>query len=193
VVNAHRATARRELLGGAGATLAAGAAVLMSGCGQKAHIPRQAVKKAPPPVQHRDVEILNAALALERRTVAAYTAGIPLLPRSVAKTAKQFLNEELEHTGELLALIKAAGGIAPPRADSYDIAHPHDTRGVLRLLHQLESTQIAGYLRAIPRLSPGPLRAEVASVLANDAQHISILRLAQDGNPLPSAFVTGSE
>ena len=62
--------------------------------------------------------------------------------------------------------------------------------GQFRLLHQLESTQIAGYLRAIPRLSPGPLRAEVASVLANDAQHISILRLAQDANPLPSAFVT---
>ena len=151
------------------------------------------VKKVSLLLQHRDVQILNAALALERRTVAAYTAGIPLLPWSMAKTAKQFLNEELQHTGELLALIKAAGGIAPPRADSYAIGHPHDAGGVLRLLHQLESTQIAGYLRAIPRLSPGPLRAEVASVLANDAQHLSILRLAQGTNPLPSAFVTGRE
>jgi hypothetical protein len=193
VVSAQGGAVRRELLAGVGTSLAAGAAVALAGCGHQAHVPREAVKKAPAPVKRRDVEILSAALDLERRTVAAYTAGIPLLPRSQAKAAKQFLNEELEHTGELLALIKAAGGMAPPRADSYDIGHPRDGAGVLVLLHQLERLQVAGYLKLLPRLSPGPVRAEVSSILANDAQHISILRLAQGMNPLPSAFVTGAE
>jgi hypothetical protein len=184
---------RREVLGGAGATLAAGAAVLLAGCGQKGAIPRQAVKKAPLSVQHKDVALLNAALALERRTVAAYTAGIPLLSRRQAKGARQFLNEELQHTGELLALIKAAGGVANPRAASYDIGHPRGASGVLAVWHELERLQIAAYVKAIPKLSPGPVRAAVATILANDAQHIAILRLEQGLDPLPSAFVTGNE
>jgi hypothetical protein len=137
--------------------------------------------------------MLSAALALERRTVAAYVAGIPLLSRVDAKGAKDFLNEELEHTGELLSLIKAAGGTAPDRADSYDIGHPRDQAGVLALLHSLERLQIASYLRWIPRLSPGPVRAAVSTILACDAQHIAILRAAQGQPALVSAFVTGNE
>ena len=184
---------RRQLLTGAGASLAAGAAVVLAGCGSQAHLPKHAAKTAPAPVRRRDVQILNAALYLERRTVAAYIAGIPLLPHDQAKAAKQFLNEELEHTGELLGLIKAAKGIAIPRAPSYNIGHPGDGDEVLALLHELESAQIAGYVKAIPELSPGPVRAAVATILANDAQHLSILRLEQGENPVPSAFVTGSE
>jgi Ferritin-like domain len=181
------------VLAGAGATLAAAATMAVSGCGNSAHLPKHAAKTAPAPIRRRDVQILNAALYLERRTVAAYTAGIPLLPRSQAKAAKQFLNEELQHTGELLALIKAAKGIAIPRAASYDIGHPRDGNEVLLLLSGLESAQIARYVKAIPELSPGPVRAAVATILANDAQHVSILRQEQGENPLPSAFVTGSE
>jgi hypothetical protein len=193
VVSAKPGAARRELLAGAGASLAAGAAAVLSGCGNHAHVPRHAVKTAPPAVRRRDVAILNAALYLERRTVAAYTAGIPLLSRSQAKACKQFLNEELEHTGELLGLIKAAKGMAIPRAPSYDIGHPADAAGVLALLHELERAQIAGYVSSIPSLSPGPVRAAVASILASDAQHIAIIRQEQGENPLPSAFVTGRE
>jgi hypothetical protein len=64
---------------------------------------------------------------------------------------------------------------------------------VLALLHSLESVQIANYLAVIPKLAPGPVRAAVASILANDAQHIAILRLAQGEPALPSAFVTGMQ
>jgi hypothetical protein len=193
VVNPQGGPCRREVLLGAGASLAAGAGLVLAGCGNKAQVPKHAAKTAPAPVRRRDVQILNAALYLERRTVAAYTAGIPLLPRDQAKAAKQFLNEELEHTGELLGLIKAAKGVAIPRAASYNIGHPHDGDEVLALLHELETAQVAGYVKAIPDLSPGPVRAAVSTILANDAQHLSILRLEQGENPVPSAFVTGAE
>jgi hypothetical protein len=165
--------------------------LVLAGCGSRSKHP--SLKQAPAPVRRVDVEILNQSLELERRTVEAYIAGIPLLDRSDAKAAKQFLNEELQHTGELLSLIKAAKGKAIPRAASYDLGHPRDGGEVLALLHELERRQIAGYLDAIPRLSPGPVRAAVATILANDAQHVSILRLAQGAAPAPSAFVTGTE
>ena len=64
---------------------------------------------------------------------------------------------------------------------------------MLALLHGLERAQIVLYLDAIPRLSPSPVRAAVATILASDAQHISILRMAQGLPAVPSAFVTGSE
>ena len=183
---------RRALLSGAGAALTGVAALALGGCGRPA-TGRAAVKELPRPLMENDVRILGRALELERRTVAAYVAGMPLLSHPLAKAARQFLNEELQHTGELISLITAAGAKAPLRADSYELGHPRDAGGVLALLHSLESLQIKTYLESIPRLSPGPVRAAVASILTVDAQHLAMLRLAQGQTPVPSAFVTGSE
>jgi hypothetical protein len=186
---------RRALLKGAGQALAGvGALATLGGCGGGAPSGQEAVKHAAHPVAETDVGILMTALALERRTVAAYVAGIPLLPRSQVMGAKAFLSEELAHTGELISLIKAAGGKAPPRADSYDIgAPPRGSRDVVALLRSLEALQIASYLKWIPRLSPGPVRAAVASILACDAQHVAVLRALLGKPALASAFVTGNE
>ena len=181
---------RRALLTGASAALA-GATLTAAGCGS-ANTGKEAVKKTSAPVRHEDIVILNQALALERRTVAAYIAGLPLLTRSERKAARQFLNEELQHTGELISLIKAAGGKAPPRADSYALGHPTDGPGVLALLHQLEGLQISSYLDWIPQLSPGPVRAAVSSILTVDSQHLAIVRVMQGQVPVPGPFVTGS-
>jgi hypothetical protein len=187
VVRPQDGESRRGLLRGAWPGAAA-AALVLAGCGGGSRHPSVKLADAA-----SDVEILNRSLALERRTVEAYIAGIPLLNYADGKAAEQFLNAELEHTGELLALIKAAKGEAIPRAGSYDLGHPRGGAEVLTLLHDLERRQIAGYLDAIPRLSPGPVRAAVATILASDAQHIAILRLAQGVAPAPSAFVTGAE
>jgi len=191
VVDAAGAS-RRALLGGAGTALAGLGAIALGGCGRAA-TGRKAVKQLPEALMESDVRILSRALALERRTVTAYVAGIPLLPHPQAKAARQFLNEELEHTGELISLITATGAKSPPRADSYQLGHPGDATAVLALLHSLETLQITNYLQSIPRLSPGPVRAAVASILTVDAQHVTMVRLAQGQTPVPSAFVSGAE
>jgi len=190
VVTPDGRASRRALLTGAGTALAGGTLAL-AGCGS-AEIGKQAVKKTSARVQAKDIAVLNQALALERRTVAAYIAGMPLLTFSQRKAARQFLNEELEHTGELISLIKAAGGKAPPRADSYALGHPIAGPGVLAVLHSLESLQISRYLEWIPQLSPGPVRAAVASILTVDAQHLSMVRVLEGQVPVPGPFVTGS-
>jgi Ferritin-like domain len=191
VVDAAGAS-RRALLSGAGTALAGVGAIALGGCGRAA-TGRKAVKQLPEALMESDVRILSRALALERRTVTAYVAGIPLLPHPQAKAARQFLNEELEHTGELISLITATGAKPPPRADSYQLGHPGDATAVLALLHSLETLQITNYLQSIPRLSPGPVRAAVASILTVDAQHVTMVRLAQGQTPVPSAFVSGAE
>jgi hypothetical protein len=166
-----------------------GAAVALAGCGGGHRLPRH----LSPAVRSSDVEILSEALALERRTIDAYVASIPLLPSDQVYDAKTFLGEELQHAGELITLIKSAGGRAPDRADSYAIGHPRGSAEVLALLHSFERLQIASYLRWIPRLTPGPYRAAVATILASDAQHVAVLRAAQGMPALASAFVTGDE
>jgi hypothetical protein len=187
---------RRALLAGVGAGLAGAGALLLEGCGGGATATAEQTATTTPPspaAATQDIAILNRALDLERRTVAAYVAGIPLLPRAQAQAARQFLSEELEHTGELISLIKTSGGKAGPRANSYPIGHPSDAAGVLALLHELETMQIAYYLRSIPRLTPGPTRAAAATILTVDSQHVTMLRLTQGQTPVPSAFVTGAE
>jgi hypothetical protein len=197
VVTTDGAPSRRAFLSGAGAALAGVGAVALGGCGsagKAADAPGDAPQPLSPAVAHDDVAILTRALDLERRTVTAYVAAIPLLPRPEAHAANQFLADELEHAGQLIGLIRAAGGIGPPRADSYPFANPPTTPAqVLALLHSLESQQIGLYLRAIPRLAPGPIRAAVSSILTVDAEHVTLLRLQQGQTPVPGPFVTGSE
>ncbi len=184
---------RRALLGGATAALAGAASLAVSGCGTRAKTGAHSVHRARLPVREADIALLEGLLDLERHTVAAYTAAIPLLGHDDAKTAKQFLDEELEHTGELISLIKAAGGHAPPRRAPFDLGHPSGATAVLELLHALERTQIVTYLGAIPRLSPGPVRAAAATILGSDAQHIAILRRALGKPALAGPFLIGAQ
>ncbi|MGB9184064.1 MAG: ferritin-like domain-containing protein [Solirubrobacteraceae bacterium] len=183
---------RRALLGAATTALGSGAAVL-AGCGGGGRTAAKAVHKAKPTVQHADIALLKALLDLERRTVAAYIAGLPLLSLPDARIAKQFLNEELQHTGELISLIKAAGGKTAPHLGAYDLGRPGDGPAVLALLHGLERAQISAYLETIPKLSPSPVRAAAATILASDAQHVAVLRAVQGLDPMPSAFLTGQQ
>jgi hypothetical protein len=175
------------------AGLTGAGALALGGCGSTDTAGQSTTTELAPPVRRQDLQILTRALELERRTVTAYVAGIPLLPRPLAQAARQFLSEELEHTGELISLIKTAGGQASPRANSYPLDHPTGPAGVIALLHALETTQISTYLRSIPQLSPGPMRAAAATILTVDSQHVAMLRLTQGETPVPAAFVTGSE
>ncbi len=179
---------RRGLLGVSGAAvIAAGAAV--SGCGRTSRRPK--VHKIPQAARSADVTVLNAALALTHHAIAAYTAGIPLLLSTAHSAAKHCLDQELVHAGELFGLVKQAGGTPVNPAANYDLGHPASQSDVLALLIGLERQQITGYLDAISRVSPGDVRAAVAAMLANDAQHLIVLRQSLGTPALRGPFVTG--
>ena len=176
---------RRRLLG---AAIASGAA-LIAACGSSSL--RSKVKKGAK-VAPGDVDVLNRLLEVEYYAIAAYTAGMPFLPRHERKAAKQFLGQEVTHASTLEGLIKQAHGKpVEPRA-SYDLGRPRRAN-ILALLHRLEAEQLDVYTRLIPSLSAGKLRATAAAIMANDAQHLSVLRQAQGQPPIPSAFASGRE
>ena len=142
---------------------------------------------------HSDVDLLNRLLHLEHVTIAAYTAGIPLLAPATHKAGQLFLNDEISHAGDIAGLVRAAGGKPIKPAPSYALGHPRTSQEVLMLLHNVENMQIAAYVDAIAVLEPGTLKQQVASILANDAQHIAVVRAALGQPAIPSAFVTGRE
>ncbi len=180
-------TSRRKLLAGAG-----GGALALAGCGST-HSTTTPLRKLPATVRSADIAILNALLDLENRSVAAYTAGIPLLSEDTAKDAMQFLGQDLTHTGELAGLVKQAGGTPIKIRPSYDLGNPGTAAEVLALLHRVESEVIAAYVDAVPRLNAGQVRASIASLLGNDAQHLSVISAALGRPPVPAALVTGRE
>jgi hypothetical protein len=172
---------------------AAGAGVaglVVAGCGGKS-LKAQVNNSAP--VLDTDVDLLQQLLHLEHVGIWAYTAGTPLLAPAVTKAGALFLNDELEHAGALAGLIHAAGGKPIKPAPSYPLGHPRTSQEMLQLLHGIENMQISAYLDAIGRLSPGSVKQSIASIMANDAQHVAVVRAALGEPAVPSAFVTGRD
>ena len=178
---------RRGLLRAAGAGLAG---LIAAGCGSQS-LKAQVHNSAP--VLSTDVDLLNALLHLEHWGIAAYTAGTPLLAPAVTKAGALFLNDELSHAGALAGLVRAAGGKPIRPAPSYPLGRPRSSEDVLRLLHTIENAQLSAYLNAITRLEPGFVKSSVASILANDAQHVAVVRAALQQPAVPAAFVTGRD
>ena len=180
-------SSRRGLLRAAGAGFAGLVVAACGGQSLKAQVNNSA------PVLGTDVDLLNQLLHLEHVAIWAYTAGTPLLASAVTKAGQLFLNDELAHAGALAGLIRAAGGKPIKQQPSYAVGHPRTSDDVLRILHGIENAQLAAYLNAITRLEPGSDKASVASILANDAQHVAVVRAALGQTAVPSAFVTGRD
>jgi hypothetical protein len=180
-------SSRRGLLLAAGAGLAG---AVLAGCGGESI--KQQVHNSQP-LLASDVDVLNNLLHLEHVAIAAYTAGIPLLAQPTAKAGQLFLNDEISHAGDVAGLVREAGGKPIKPAPSYQLGHPRNSEQVLMLLHSIEQAQIAAYLDAVTRLEPGVVKQQVASILANDAQHVAVVRAALGRPAIPSAFVTGRE
>jgi ferritin-like protein len=184
---------RRGLLKAAGTAAAGGAALVLTACGGSHNSSAQTTTTGGPVQSSGDADLLNSLLDLEHLGIAAYTAGIPLLSPAGRKDGQLFLTQELSHSGELAGLVHQAGGKPHKGRETYDLGHPRTADDVLRLLHRIERAQIAAYLDAIPRVSLGSTRAALAAVLANDAQHIAVLRLMLGRRPIPAAIVNGHE
>jgi hypothetical protein len=179
-------TSRRALLA-RGAAAAGGSALALAGCGgaSRHHHLAPAVPTRETPL----VRELLTALELERRTVAAYAAGIPLLAPRAREAARRFLDFELSHAGEIAGLIEQAGTKPPKPSSVYDLGRPQTPQQVLGLLRDLERRQLAMYLDLVPRISDGKVRAAITAVLGSDAQHVAVLSALAGSDPLGSPIL----
>jgi rubrerythrin len=174
---------RRRLLAAGAAALTAAA---LSGCGS-------GTSGAPAASGHErtdDLEILNGALDIEHLSIAAYGEALPRLGGADAALARRLLEQERAHADALSTLIGELGATPTPPATPRPLRPLRGRSDALSFLGGIENTAIAFYVDALPKLS-GPFRHVALGIVASEAEHLAVLRVALGLPAAPAAFVWG--
>jgi len=148
-----------------------------------------------------DGKILQSAITLELVAVIAYGAAIDsgLLSAPIERVARLFRDQEQEHADALTTALTDLGG-TPPTAPTGVTDVDKIVKGVRDVKSQadianfaieLETAAVAAYYDAHARLLDAKLLQAGASIMANEGQHLVVLRQAVGKDPVPSAFETG--
>ena len=166
-----RGDGRRRGFGRAAAVVCAVVAGLVAlGCGKSGHGAETDPEKA------SDAAILNAALSQELTALDAYGRGLPLLSRRLRAVGRRFRAQEQEYVDALTKAIRGVGGETDAEAGELDFSRAKGQAGFLTLLYELESSALASYIAAAPRLFTAAPRSLTASLAAGHAQHLVVLR-----------------
>ena len=174
---------RRALLLGA---LATGLAVGLVACGggEGSTTDKQA-----------DIGVLNEVLGRQIAAVEAYGRALPVLHDAADLAAVQtFRAQEQEHVDATTKTLRGLDGEADP-VDEEIASGPIETRRqAFEFLYELESATIDAELHAVGKLTIGWPRPLVASMAANQAQRLVVIRQALGAGSfeiIPEAFETG--
>jgi len=148
-----------------------------------------------------DVGIIEGAVAIEQEAVAAYDFAFKsgVLSEPITQAARLFRDQEQEHANALTAALEDLGGEAPEPPEPADVQGLTELRSeqdVLAFAIELENAGVMAYIDAMSTLqSPGLLKTG-AQIMANEGQHLVVLRLAMGVSPaasVPSAFEAGTD
>jgi rubrerythrin len=144
-----------------------------------------------------DSEILVGAIGIEQTAVLTYeTAAAGGLLGPGAGVARLFAAQEQQHADALIAALRGIGGKPPPPPRIEDVPGLTEVKTgeeMLRFAVELENMAIAAYLEAHKRLGSAALLKTATEIVANEGQHLVVLRQALGDDPIPSALPTGSE
>jgi hypothetical protein len=169
--------------GGGSGTAPAASAPTAEGAAQEVSTP------TPSSGQSADAALLDKVLARQEAAVDAYTKVIPTLSPRLARMASYFRAQEQEHVD---ATIKALRGLDAPAEATPEPVEPGELKSErerLLFLYELEGSTIDEELSAISKLEAAWPRSQLASTVANQAQHLTLLRQALGAGPLASVPV----
>jgi len=141
-----------------------------------------------------DVRVLNEILARQLAAVEAYEAFVLVLHGPHLATARTFLAQEQEHVDATTKTLRGLDAEADPPAERIESGRLGSPREVIEVLYEMESATIDLELHAVGQLMIGWPRPLVASMAANQAQRLVLIRRALGARPLetiPEAFETG--
>ena len=180
---------RRELLM-ASAALAAGAGTAgLASCGDDDERTGSTETVSTVEIQ-TDIATLGTLLDLEDSAVVAYET------LHIRGSGVPFEAHERAHAARLRRMIGELGGEVPePKpAAQYRATFPpiRDEHDALLFALDLETTAIGAYADALGKVATGSVQVTLASILATEAEHASVLLGRLDRPRVPDAFVTGS-
>ena len=142
-----------------------------------------------------DVEVLNGILGRQLAAVEAYGRALPALHDAAELAAVHaFRLQEQEHVDATTKTIRGLEGEADPPAEEIPSGPIRTRRQAFEFLYELESATIDAELNAVGRLTIGWPRPLIASMAANQAQHLVLIRQALGAGSfeiVPEPFETG--
>jgi hypothetical protein len=142
-----------------------------------------------------DGAILNAILSRQEDAVEALAEVGPALPPRLARMAAYFRAQEQEHVDSVVKALRGLGSPAEPTPESIDSSGLGSDRERLVFLYEVESATIDDELSAISNLEASWPRSLLASTVADQGQHLTLLRQALGAGPLasvPAPFENGT-
>lgn len=147
------------------------------------------------PDREADAAILNHVLGRQLAAVDAYGSILGRLSGLDLAAARRFRAQEQEHVDALVKALRGLGAKAEPEPEEIEPEELHTRKDVLVFLYEVESATIDSELSAISKLTAPWPPALLGSIVANQAQHLALLRRALGAKPLaaiPSAFEDGT-
>lgn len=145
--------------------------------------------------------ILKAAIGLEEVAVFAYAkaAHSGLLDPAFLSVAKLFESHEESHRDALKIALEQLGGGSPPAAPKRTgdtkllapLAKAKTQAAIANYAIELETIAVGAYYDAHLKLQDPRLLKTSAQVMANEGQHLAVLRAIAGRPPVPNAFETG--
>jgi hypothetical protein len=133
-----------------------------------------------------DAEHLEYVLGREEAAIVAYGEVIPKLSPRLARMAAYFRAQEQEHVDAVLKAMRGLKSAAEPSEEAIEVPPLKTDDERLRFLYEVESATIDEELSAIASLEASWPRSLLASTVANQAQHLTLLRQALGAGPLAS-------
>ena len=122
-----------------------------------------------------------------------YTTAIAAANAKPAVTSylKRALANEKEHYTSVAQIVTGAGA-TPAVAGDIDFTYPAGTfataRSIVKFARQLETTILGAYLGAIDGITTDSLKAGLARIAANEAQHLGYFSTAAGGKAFTLSF-----
>jgi rubrerythrin len=147
-----------------------------------------------------DEEILRGAVRLEQGLVVTYRtlAASADLDARAGALARHFGDQEQQHLDVVSKELQTLGGVVPsePAADvvkagSEALTGVHGQAALLAFAGALEQNAIAAYYEAQQALQRDEFLQTTAAIMANEGQHLALLRETLGRAPVPNAFETG--
>jgi rubrerythrin len=168
--------------------LAVAAVCAFAGCGEKGNPAGRSERE-------HDVEVLNVAIGQEQALVDAYKRAAAFIHdpemRAVMRT---YAAQELEHIDGWTKAMRGLDGEVEAEAEELDYGGIETEEDYLRFAYGVTSTDLTHFLDDVTQLSTSAPQSFAASIAANEAQHLVVLRQALGADLLeavPEAFDTG--
>ncbi|MBS1861722.1 MAG: ferritin-like domain-containing protein [Actinobacteria bacterium] len=142
-----------------------------------------------PPEPTADGVLLDKVLAREEAAIEAYGKVIPQLSPRLARLASYFRAQEQEHVDAVLKAMRGIGSPAEPSPEPLEPGALKTDRERLEFLYEVEGASIDEELSAISELEASWPRSLLASVVADQGEHLTLLRQELGAGPLASVPV----